>query len=288
MITGKARLAGVMGWPISHSLSPRLHGFWLKQYKIDGAYLPLAVKPEDTEAVLRTLPKMGFKGANLTLPHKEIAVDVMDQLSPRAEVIGAVNTVVVKDDGSLFGDNTDGFGFWENLIDPAFGWTQPKDKARPVVVLGAGGAARAVLVAFADAGYQSIKLLNRTQERAETLAADFANMKDIQIDCPAWDHRGAELTDASVLVNTTSLGMTGQGPLELDLNALPLDALVTDIVYAPLETALLRAAKARGNLTIDGIGMLLHQARPGFKAWFGEEPKVTAELRAYVLSARGA
>ncbi|MDP6927314.1 MAG: shikimate dehydrogenase [Rhodospirillales bacterium] len=276
MISGRAKLAGVMGWPVSHSLSPRLHGFWLQAHKIDGAYLPLAVAPENLEAALRALPLMGFRGVNLTLPHKELALGIVDDIDKSAKRIGAVNTIVVNDEGALIGSNTDGFGFIENIRRAQPNW---KADTGPVVILGAGGATRAICVALQEAGAEDITLMNRTREKAEKLSDEFdLNVRD-------WQDRGAQLGGAALLINTTSLGTVGQTGLDLSLDALPRDALVCDIVYTPLETELLRAAEKRGNPTVDGLGMLLHQAPPGFAAWFGVEPEVTEKLRRFVLAA---
>ncbi|MET4698706.1 shikimate dehydrogenase [Constrictibacter sp. MBR-5] len=277
ILTGKARIAGVMGWPVSHSRSPRLHGFWLERYGIDGAYVPFAIRPEDVEAALRALPKLGFAGTNVTVPHKETLLRLVDDVDPVARRIGAVNTVVVGADGSLSGSNTDAFGFLEHLRASAPGWSPA---AGPAVILGAGGAARAVCAALADAGVGEIRILNRTRERADavaSLAPGVASSFD-------WRERGAALGGAALLVNTTTLGMAGQAPLELDLADLPTTAVVDDIVYVPLETELLRAARARGNVVVDGLGMLLHQARPGFAAWFGVEPQVDDALRDFLLA----
>lgn len=268
-------LAGVIGWPVGHSRSPRLHGWWLKQYGIDGAYLPLPVRPGNFERVLRTLPLMGFAGANVTVPHKEAALAAVDVAEPAARRIGAVNTVVVRADGSLEGRNTDAFGFLENLRQGHPGW---RPETGPALVLGAGGAARAVVAALAGAGVAEIRLANRARARAEALAATLGPL--VVVD---WAERSAALDGVALLVNATTLGMTGQPPLDIALDALPRRAVVNDIVYAPLETPLLRAAEARGNPVVDGLGMLLHQARPGFQAWFGTMPEVTAGLRAFVL-----
>jgi shikimate dehydrogenase len=276
-LTGRARLAGVMGWPVAHSLSPRLHGHWLHRYGIDGAYVPLAVPPERLEQALQALPALGFAGVNLTIPHKEAAVSLVDQLSPAAERIGAVNTVVVEPDGTLSGDNTDGFGFIAALSESDVAW---RAGAGPAVVLGAGGAARAVAVALLDSGAPEVRLLNRTPERAHALARELGGA----IHAVPWAERSAALDDAALLVNTTSLGMRGQPPLVLPLDALPRTALVSDVVYTPPVTALLVAARARGNRVVDGLGMLLHQARPGFRAWFGVDPVVDDDLRAAVLA----
>ena len=276
-LSGKARLAGVMGWPVEHSLSPRLHGYWLEQHGIDGAYVPLAVAPADLPTALTALPALGFRGVNLTLPHKEQALDLCQEVDDLARRIGAVNTIVVRD-GGLFGSNSDAFGFLENLKDGAPDW---RAEAAPAVVLGAGGASRAVVAALADAGAPEVRLVNRTRERAEALATALGGALSVY----DWDRREAALAEAGLLVNTTTLGMAGQPPLDLDLGALPVEAVVTDIVYTPLLTPLLQAARTRGNPLVDGLGMLLHQARPGFEAWYGVRPEVTPGLRDFVLSA---
>jgi shikimate dehydrogenase len=284
-LSGRAALAGVMGWPVGHSLSPRLHGFWLRQHRIDGAYVPLAVAPDRLEQALRALPAMGFRGANLTIPHKEPALGAVDRITPAAARAGAVNTVIVGPDG-LLGDNTDGYGFMENLAAGAPTWRAADG---PAVLLGAGGAARAIAVALIDAGAPELRLVNRTLTRAETLAAqlaDAAHERGTVLTVLPWQDKDA-LFGASLLVNTTSLGMTGQPPLEIDLAPLPAGALVTDIVYSPLETDLLATARARGHAVVDGLGMLLHQARPGFRAWFGVDPEVSDALRATVLAGLG-
>ncbi len=276
ILSAKAKLAGVMGWPVTHSLSPRLHGFWLERYRIDGAYLPLPVAPEHFKRALRGLADAGFRGVNLTLPHKQAGLAVCHQVEPLAERIGAVNTVVF-DDGRLEGRNTDAFGFLENLRQGAPAWDAA---AGPALVLGAGGAARAVAGALLDAGAPGVRLSNRTAARAEALARALG----ARVVPVPWENRADALDGLALLVNTTSLGMAGQPELDLDLDPLPASALVTDIVYTPLETPLLARARARGNPAVDGLGMLLHQARPGFEAWFGVAPEVTAELRAFVLA----
>ena len=277
ILSGKARLAGVLGWPVSHSRSPRLHGYWLERLGIDGAYLPLAVAPEHLESVVRALPRMGFAGANVTVPHKEAVMALVDHLDPLARRIGAVNTIVVRPDGSLEGRNTDAFGFLENLRGGGAAWTPQNG---PAVVIGAGGAARAVVAALTDAGLPEIILANRGRERAEALASDLGGPVRV-VD---WAERADILDGAALLVNTTTLGMTGQSSLDLDLAALPTTSVVNDIVYVPLETDLLARARARGNPVVDGLGMLLHQAVPGFEAWFGVRPQVTDDLRTFVLS----
>ena len=276
MLTGKAKVAGVMGWPISHSRSPMLHGYWLKEYGIDGAYLPFSVDPANLEAALRALPALGIAGTNLTVPHKETALEICDRIDDTARHIGAVNTVVVQADGSLFGSNTDAFGFIENLKAES-SW---QADSGPAVILGAGGAARAVVAALIAEGVAEIHIANRTFERARNLADAFSGA------CQTLDWSDASecLSQSALLVNTTTLGMTGQPRLNLSLDTLPMTAVVNDIVYAPLETDLLHAAALRGNPVVDGLGMLLHQARPGFAAWFGRDPDVTLGLRKHILA----
>lgn len=276
MITGKARKAGVMGWPVAHSRSPALHGHWLDFYGVDGAYVPLPVRPEDLASALRALPVLGFAGCNLTIPHKVAALDMVDRIDATARRIGAVNTVVVAEDGLLEGSNTDAFGFVASLRERHPGWNP---SAGPVAVIGAGGAARAVIVGLLDAGVPEIRLANRTAARAEHLAADFGKT----IEHIAWEKRATALAGATLLVNTTSQGMQGQPPLDLALDDLAPGAIVADLVYVPLETPLLAAARRRGHKLLDGLGMLLHQARPGFAAWFGSMPAVTPALRDAVL-----
>jgi shikimate dehydrogenase len=279
-ITGRTKLAGIMGWPVSHSRSPALHNFWLDEHGIDGAYVPLPVQPEQLERALRGLPALGFRGCNLTLPHKEAALAIVDRVDPLARRIGAVNTVIVMPDGSLEAHNTDAFGFRENLREAAPDW-HPREGA--AVVLGAGGSARAVTAALTEMRVPEIRLVNRTVERAEALARDLAGL-GARISAHGWNAREAALDGAGLLVNTTSLGMTGAPELDVDLSPLPLSAVVADIVYVPLDTALLAAARRRGNRTVDGLGMLLHQGRPGFEAWFGTKVRVTRALRAAVLT----
>ncbi len=275
MLSGAARLACVMGWPVAHSRSPRLHGYWLRQHEIDGAYVPLAVRPKNLPQALGALSVLGFAGCNLTIPHKEAALGLVGEVTPRAARIGAINTVTVKQDGTLLGDNTDAYGFMENLRSKA---PEFNPAAGPAVVLGSGGAARAVCAGLIEAGARQIYLLNRAQERAEIIARNMGTVL-----CPEpWSGRNAVLAGASLVVNTTSLGMSGQPALDIDLALLPPEAVVNDLVYSPLTTALLGAAAARGNLTVGGLGMLLHQARPGFAAWFGVEPDVTPELGEFV------
>ena len=276
-ISGAARLAGVMGWPVAHSLSPRLHGYWLEHYKIDGAYIPMPVAPNDFEGALKALPKLGFAGVNLTVPHKEAALALADTADDLARRLGAANTLMFKADGQIEAHNTDGYGFIENLRDH-----EPHlniDEA-PAVVIGAGGSARAVVAALSDAGAPEVRVVNRTKARAEALKRDLGGPVTV-ID---WEARADALEGAGLLVNATTQGMRGQPTLELALDALPKQARVTDLIYAPLDTPLLVEAKARGHRTIDGLGMLLHQARPGFTAWFGVEPRIDDALRRHVLA----
>lgn len=274
--SGAARVAGVIGWPVTHSLSPRLHGFWLRRYRIDGAYVPLAVRPGGLARALAGLSALGFAGVNVTIPHKEETCALVDEVSDLARRIGAVNTIAVRSDGRLFGTNTDAFGFIANLEAGCPGWRADDG---PVVLLGAGGAARAIAVALLDAGAPALRIANRDQARAERLAA---GLGAANVGVQPWAERAQALEGAALLVNATSLGMAGKPPLDLALAALPVEAVVTDIVYVPLVTPLLAEAGARGNRTVDGLGMLLHQARPAFQAWFGVDPQVTAELRRHV------
>lgn len=279
-IIGTTRLAGIMGWPVTHSRSPVLHGFWLAETGVDGAYLPLSVKPRHIEQALRALPIFGFRGCNLTIPHKQAALSSVDRVEPLARRIGAINTIVVMPDGSLEGRNTDAFGFHENLHEAVPAWNPA---AGPAVVLGAGGAARAIVAALSDAGVAEIRIVNRTLARAEAVAGDLSIPKT-RITIHSWSEAGAVQRHAGLLVNATSLGMAGEPPLVLDLSPLPPSAPVVDIVYVPLETGLLAAARQRGHAVVDGLGMLLHQGRPGFEAWFGAPVRVTGALRAAIVA----
>jgi shikimate dehydrogenase len=278
-ITGSARLAGIMGWPVAHSRSPALHGFWLAEHAIDGAYVPLAVSPDRLEQALRALPALGFRGCNLTIPHKQAALKIMDRVDQFARRIGAMNTVIVREDSSLEGSNTDVFGFRENLREQAPDWNAASG---PAVILGAGGSARSVVAALSAAGVGEIRLVNRTLDRAAALAHELGG-HETRISVHPWDARAKVLDGAGILVNTTSLGMDNGPSLDIDLSGLPLAAVVADIVYVPLETGLLAAARQRGHRVVDGLGMLLHQGRPGFEAWFGTAPQVTPALRAAML-----
>lgn len=272
-----------MGWPVAHSLSPRLHNYWLEKYGIDGAYVPLAVKPEEFEAAVRALPKLGFRGCNVTIPHKEAAAKIVDHLEPLAAAIGAVNTIIVREDGSLEGRNTDAPGFIANLVETLGDWSPAGKRA---VVLGAGGAARGIVAALAQAGAKEIAIVNRTRERAHELTNDLAvHFSKTCFGAWDWPYMFDRFRDADLLVNTTSLGQTGQPKLDADLLALMRGAIVTDIVYNPLETDLLKKAKARGLRTVDGLGMLIQQARAGFEAWFGVKPEADEATRAHLLAA---
>ncbi|WP_209834381.1 shikimate dehydrogenase [Ruegeria sp. HKCCE3926] len=270
-------LAGVIGHPIGHSRSPKLHGHWLKTYGLAGHYIPMDVAPADLETVLRTLPRAGFVGANVTVPHKEAALKIADHASDRATVIGAVNTLVFREDGSIHADNTDGYGFMENLRTGAPDWNA---KDGPAVVFGAGGAARAVLQALSDAGVPEILLTNRTRARADHLKEEFGQ----RIRVVDWVQAGNVIENAELVVNTTSLGMQGQPELRVPLDGLQPGAVVTDLVYAPLKTRLLQTAEQAGCTAVDGLGMLLHQAVPGFERWFGVRPEVDADARAAALA----
>lgn len=277
MTDHKVPIAGVIGNPIAHSRSPHLHGHWLRTYGIDGYYVPLHVHGQDLAEVFRSLPKLGFKGVNVTLPHKERALELADRVSDRAALIGAANTITFQPDGTIHADNTDGYGFIENLRAGAEGWSP---RTGPIVVLGAGGAARGVLSALLEAGAPEIRLANRTRVKAESLRNDFGP----RVTVVDWHRVSDVLEDATTLVNTTSLGMEGQPELSISIDALPRVAVVTDIVYRPLITKLLGTAMARGNPIVDGLGMLLHQAAPGFERWFGLRPEITPELRAAALA----
>ncbi len=274
--TGGAIVTGVAGWPIKHSRSPRIHNYWLRQYGIDGVYVPLAMPPEGAKEAIRMLPSLGIRGLNVTVPNKEEAYKAMDEVDRWAQRMKAVNTIVVRD-GILYGANTDAFGFLESLREALPGW---RADVGPAVVLGAGGAARAVVAGLQDEGAPEIRILNRTPERAAAIRDEFGK----PVRPMMWEQRGSALANAALLVNTTSLGMEGQPPLDIDLGKLPENAVVYDIVYVPLETPLLAAARARGNPAIDGLGMLLHQARPGFREWFGTDPTVDQALRDHVLA----
>ena len=278
-LTGAGKVAGVIGWPIGHSKSPQLHHYWIDRHKVDGVVVPLEVAPENLESALKALPKLGLAGVSVTIPHKETCLAFLDEVSPLVLAVGACNMIAVQD-GKLIGDNTDVFGFSENLRLGA-----PKaDFDRLALVLGAGGAARAVVAGLAQLGVKKVVIANRTEDRAKRIAADMAQPLGISIEVIPWQQLGDALAEAGVLVNATSLGMVGQPALDIDLGQLPSSCVVTDIVYQPLETDLLKNAKSKGCATVDGLGMLLHQGRPAFQAWFGIDPHVTDDQRALVLS----
>jgi shikimate dehydrogenase len=272
--------ACVIGWPVEHSRSPMIHRYWLKLYGIDGVYEKEAVPPEAARDFMRSLKERGYVGANVTLPHKLVAVEASDVADDAAHAIGAANTLWLDAEGRLNASNTDAYGFMTNLVEQAPQWNEAR---RPVVVLGAGGAARAVLYGLVKAGASKVLLANRSRTRADDLALAFPP----RVEVVDWETRDRALAGSGLLVNTTSLGMTGQTPLMIDLSKLPADAVVADIVYSPLETLLLTKARNHGNIAIDGLGMLLYQAVPGFERWFGVRPEVTAELRAHVTASVG-
>ncbi|MCD1617320.1 shikimate dehydrogenase [Salipiger marinus] len=276
MSMDKIPLAGVIGSPVAHSRSPRLHGHWLRKYGLPGHYIPMDVPADRLEETLRLLPQIGFVGVNITIPHKERVMEIADLVSDRATLIGAANTLIFRRDGKIHADNTDGFGFIENLRQSAPNW-QPE--SGPAVVFGAGGAARAVVASLLEVGVPEIRLTNRTRLRAETLREDFGN----RIKVVDWVQAGNAVEGAATVVNSTSLGMTGKVELRVPLDGLSRRALVTDLVYTPLQTRLLRVAAEMGCTCVDGLGMLLHQAVPGFERWFGQRPEVDEALRAVVL-----
>lgn len=276
MSDDKIPLAGVIGSPIAHSRSPQLHQHWLKILGIKGYYIPMDVSADNLTRVIETLPSMGFVGANVTVPHKEKMLDLADLVTDRAALIGAANTLIFRKDGKLHADNTDGYGFIQNLRQTAPNWDP---KAGPAAVLGAGGAARAVIAALLEAGVPEILISNRTRVRAEALQTEFGKRLTV-VD---WVQAGNMLEDADTIVNTTSLGMLGMPPLRVPLDGLRKGTLVTDLVYAPLKTRLLIEAEEAGCVTVDGLGMLLHQAVPGFERWFGVRPEVDSAARAAAL-----
>ena len=272
----KTKIAGVIGWPINHSKSPKVHGFWLKKYNIDGVYHALSVSPNRLSQALKGVAALGFRGVNLTIPHKIEAMALCDRIDDTAKRIGAVNTVTICKDGLLSGTNSDAYGFIENLYNKS-SWTASQG---PAVILGAGGAARAVAVALSDAGVDQIRIINRTREHAEALIVD-TKIKNAVAE--SWKYRHEALEGAGLLVNSTNLGMAGCEPLDINLSMLPRSATVNDIVYVPLLTELLKASKNRGNETVDGLDMLLYQAKVGFRLWYGVSPDVTSDQRTYVL-----
>lgn len=276
MTDHKIPLAGVIGSPIAHSKSPALHGHWLKTYGLKGAYIPMDVTDSNLEEVIRTLPKMGFVGLNITIPHKVAALEIADQITDRATLIGAANTLIFRRDGKIHADNTDGYGFIANLKQGAPGW-QPASGA--AVVLGAGGAARAIIASLIEVGTIRIILTNRTRLKAEDLKSEFGS----KVEVVDWVQAGNVLEEATTVINTTSLGMTGAPEFRVPLDGLRPGTVVTDIVYTPLKTRLLQEAEQAGCITVDGLGMLLHQAVPAFERWFGVRPEVDVNTRSAVL-----
>ena len=268
-------LAAVMGWPIAQSRSPALHNFWFAQHGLQGSYVPLAVPPERLEAALRALPALNFAGCNLTIPLKQDAMKIVDEVDAPAKKIGAMSCVVVRPDGSLAGSNNDWYGFTHNILEFIPDWHAD---AGPVAVMGAGGGARAVVYGLMQRGARDIRLCNRTFARAQTLAKEFGG----PITVVPWEQRHDAVEGVAMLVNATSQGMIGEAALDLRLDKLPATALINDIIYNPRETPLIVAARMRGNRTVTGLGMLLHQGIPAWQAWFGISPKVTAELRARI------
>ncbi|KGB83756.1 shikimate dehydrogenase [Rhodovulum sp. NI22] len=275
-MTDKIPLAGVIGSPVAHSKSPKLQSYWLKKYGIAGYYIPMDVAQSDLKEALQALPKLGFVGVNVTIPHKEQALKLSDVVTDRAALIGAANTLIFRKDGKIHADNTDGYGFLENLRQGAPHWVA---SAGPAAVFGAGGASRAVVAALAEAGATEIRLTNRTRARAEAIRAEFGP----KITVYDWVQAGDMIDGAATVVNTTSLGMVGKPEFKVSLAALSPDAVVTDLVYAPLRTAFLEQAEAAGCTIVDGLGMLLFQATPGFERWFGKRPEVDEETRAVIL-----
>jgi shikimate dehydrogenase len=268
-------LAGVMGWPVMHSRSPMMHNYWFKKHGLAGTYVPLAIRPEHLAAALRGLHPLGFAGVNVTIPHKQEAMKIVHEVDALAKSIGAISCVIVRSDGSLAGTNNDCYGFIHAVRQEQPGW---RADAGPVVVIGAGGGSRAVCYGLAQEGAREIRVVNRTLARAQGIAEEFGG----PIKAVPWEQRHDALEGAAMVVNTTSCGMVGQSALDIKLDKLPKSALAADIIYIPLQTPFLAAARKRGNRAINGLGMLLNQGRPAWKAWFGIEPDVTAELRAIV------
>ncbi|MEE2995694.1 MAG: shikimate dehydrogenase [Pseudomonadota bacterium] len=274
-------MAAVMGWPVMHSRSPMMHNYWMEQQGLSGIYVPLAVEPGQIGPALRAMHPLGFAGCNLTIPHKQSAMDVVDEVDEVAKKIGAISCVVVREDGSLFGTNNDWLGFRGNLREFFPDWPA---EAGPVTVIGAGGGGRAVCYALLDEGVTELRLVNRTRERSEKLAEELGG----PIVVYPWEDRHDLLAGVTMVVNVTSQGMEGEAALDIRLDALPGEAIAADIIYIPLETPFLAAARGRGNRTLNGVGMLLHQGPPAWSRWFDIEPGVTHELRQQVeASIRG-
>lgn len=276
MTLDRIPLAGVIGSPIAHSRSPLLHGHWLRTYGLAGHYIPMDIAPDKLESAVRMLPELGFVGVNVTIPYKEKMMEIADLVSDRATLIGAANTIIFRKDGKIHADNTDGYGFTENLRQSAPDWNPASG---PAVVLGAGGAARAVIASLLEVGVPEILLTNRTRMRADALREAFGN----RIKVIEWVQAGNVLEEAATVVNSTSLGMVGKPELRVPLDGLRPGTVVSDLVYTPLETRLLRTAAQAGCTCVDGLGMLIHQAIPGFERWFGQRPVVDEATRATIL-----
>jgi len=265
-------IAGLLGWPVAHSRSPVIHNHWLAQYGIPGRYVLFPVPPEKLEAAVRGIAALGLRGCNVTTPHKQAIFPLLDRVDDLARRIGAVNTVVVEQDGTLTGFNNDGNGFIQSLCDADPQW---RPDTGPITVLGAGGAARAVVASLAAQGAREIRVTNRTRDKAQ----DIADAVGSVVTVIPWEQRAEALEGVALLANATSLGMTGKSALDIALDRLPTRALVGDLIYIPPETPLLAAARTRGNITVNGLGLLLNQARPAFNAWFGVMPEITPALR---------
>ena len=276
MDEARPRLAAVLGNPISHSKSPRMHNYWLKKNKLNGYYVPIKVELENFEETIWTLVSMGFSGVNVTIPHKLSALKIADESSTTAQYIGAANTLTFTKENKIYADNTDAYGFINNIKCKYPDWDPKKGMS---VVLGAGGASRAVIAALLSEGSKEIIVLNRTIEKAEALKEDYDN----KITVESWKNINEVAASCSNIINTTSLGMNNESLIAIQPNAIPETALVSDLVYTPLETNFLKMAKNRGSRTVDGLGMLIHQGVPGFEAWFGQKPLVTEELRKILI-----
>ena len=276
MSEGRIPLAGVIGSPVAHSKSPLLFRHWLRTYGIRGFYIPMDIASEDLKEAFSALPKLGFVGVNVTIPHKERVLELADLVTDRAALMGAANTIIFRKDGKVHADNTDGYGFIENLRQGAPDWSPTSG---PAAVIGAGGAARAVIASLLEAGVPELRLTNRTRARADALKSEFGSKVEVY----EWVSAGNAIDGAKTVVNASSLGMTGKPEFRVPMDGLSSDAVVTDLVYTPLETPLLKAAKAAGCQTVDGLGMLLHQAVPAFERWFGYRPEVDDALRRLML-----
>ena len=276
MNTSAVPVAAVIGHPVNHSRSPRMHNFWLAHFGLEGYYIPLDINPKKFERSIRNLPELGLVGANITIPYKEKVLKIADKISDRAALVGAANTLTFLPNGGIYADNTDGYGFLQNIKSKYKDWSAREGIS---VVFGAGGASRAILAALIEDGASDIILANRTRSRADQLRSDFgAKIKVVE-----WMKVQNYLSEASTIINTTSLGMVGKTDLPIPLNALKKNTLVTDIVYTPIETHLLATAAKMGCRTVDGLGMLIHQAIPGFERWFGIRPGDSQGLRELLI-----